>query len=78
MGKILQDLGLQRRAKPLDLLDAVVVGRRLELRERGDIEIPIEPKHLVRPQTGHRQHLEDAGWNLLPQLLEAGMRAIPM
>ncbi|MBB4393721.1 hypothetical protein GGD62_002815 [Bradyrhizobium sp. ERR14] len=73
--QVLQDLGLQRGTESFRLLDAVVLGGGLQFRERGDAEILIEPQHLLRPQTGYREHLEHALGNLLPQLFETGMTA---
>ena len=46
-GKVLQDLGLQRRPETFDLPDPVSFGGGLELRERGDAEISVETQHLV-------------------------------
>ena len=40
-GQVLQDLGLQRRAQSLGLSDPVLLGRRLEFRERSDADIII-------------------------------------
>jgi hypothetical protein len=70
-GQILQNLGLPRRAEPLCLLDAIVLGGRFQCCQRGDAEVLVEPQHLLRTQTRHRHHLEDARWDLLPELIEA-------
>jgi hypothetical protein len=73
-GQILQDLGLQRGAKTLRLLDAVVLGGGLEFGKAGDAELLMKPEHLLGSQARHRQHLQDARRDLLTQLLEARMR----
>lgn len=73
--EVLQDLGLQRGAESFRLLDAVILGGGLQLRERADAEILVQAQHLLRTKSGHREHLEHALGNLLPQLFEAGMTA---
>ncbi|MGY3529344.1 hypothetical protein ACVISU_002112 [Bradyrhizobium sp. USDA 4452] len=76
--KILQDLGLKRRAKSFGLTDSIVPGGGFKLRQRGDSKVLVKPQYLLRPQPGHRQHLEYAGGDLLAQLLQAWMAARPM
>ena len=73
--EVLQDLGLQRGAESFRLLDAVILGGGLQLRERADAEILVQAQHLLRTKAGHSEHLEHALGNLLPQLFEAGMTA---
>ena len=77
-GQVLQDLGLQRSAEPLGLPDPVVLGGGLELGERGDAQILVEPQRLVRTEPGHAQDLQHADRNFLPEFLKARMRAIPV
>lgn len=43
--QVLQDLALQRSAQSFGILDAVVLGCCLQLRERGDAEIRIDAHH---------------------------------
>ena len=74
-GQVLQDLGLQRSAESFGLLDAVVLGGGLQLRERGDAEILVETQHLLGAEAGHGEHLEHALGDLLPELFKARMSA---
>ena len=77
-GQVLQDLCLQRSAEPLGLPDPVVLGGGLELGERGDAQILVEPQRLVRTEPGHAQELQHADRDFLPEFLKARMRAIPV
>lgn len=43
--KILQDLGLQRRAQALCLLDAVILRRGFQIRKRGETKVLVQPQH---------------------------------
>src|SRR3954453_773162 len=72
-GQVLQDLGLQRSAEALGLLDTVVPGGGLQLGERGDAEILVEPQHLLGAEAGNGEHLEYPLRNLLPEFFKARM-----
>jgi hypothetical protein len=74
-GQVLQDLGLESGAESFGLFDAIVHGGCLQLRERGDAEIPVQTQHFLRAETGYGKQLEHTLGNLLPQLFEARMSA---
>jgi hypothetical protein len=74
-GQVLQNLALQRRAKPLRLLDAIFLGGGFQFCQRRDAQILVEPEHFLRPEARHSQHLEHTRRDLLPKLLEARMGA---
>jgi hypothetical protein len=50
-GKILENLGLQRRAEPFGLPYPILLRRRLEFGERGDAKLLVEPQYLLRAET---------------------------
>jgi hypothetical protein len=50
----------------------------LELGERGDAQILVEPQRLVRTEPGYAQELQHADRDFLPEFLKARMRAIPV
>ena len=73
--QILQDLRLKRGAQTLALLDAVVLGSELELGQRGDPQILVEPQNLFRSEARDSQEFEHAIRDVFAQFFEARMGA---
>src|SRR5438270_5921249 len=70
-----QDLGLQRRAKPLDLLQPSLARRVLKLGERGKPQLLVQLKDLVRAEARNGQHFKNARRDFLAHFLKRGMSA---
>jgi hypothetical protein len=73
--EVLQDLRLQCASQPFHTLEAVYARGLLQFRKRGDAQLFVKLEDFFRPQAGYREHLKDAGGNVLAHGFKAGMHA---
>ena len=71
----LEDFSLQRRAQAPNGFDATLGRRPLQLFDRGNSELPVDLRDLVRAQAGYRQHFEHALRDFLSHGVERGVRS---